>query len=122
MLRAAFAALLPLLVAWPADAAQIDIVAPLAQETLHDNTGNVDVHIATAPELARGQQIEVWLDGRLIARGPQTAFRLDGVERGEHMLQARLVDRNGRTLAASEQVTFHLWQASRLFQNRRGGR
>ena len=119
-LRAAFATLPLLAAALPAGAAQIDIVVPSAQQTMHDNAGNVDVQIAAALEPARGEQVEVWLDGRLVARGPQTDFRLGGVERGEHTLQARLVDRKGRTLAVSQPVAFHLWQASRLFPNRRG--
>ncbi len=123
-LRAASAVLaaLALLVAGAAAAAQIGIVTPGAQETLHDNAGNVEVRVAAAPEPARGESVEVWLDGRLAARGAQTDFSLGGVERGEHTLQVRLVDRDGRTLAVSEPLTFHVWQASRLFPNRRGAR
>jgi hypothetical protein len=120
-LRAVSAAL-ALLAAAAAAAAQIGIVTPTAQQTLHDNAGNVEVRVAAAPEPARGEQVEVWLDGQLAARGAQTEFSLGGVERGEHTLQVRLVDRDGRTLAVSQPLTFHLWQASRLFPNRRSAR
>ena len=59
----------------PAGAAQVDILAPAQQDTIHDT--------------------------------------LQGVERGEHRLQALLIDRQGQSLSVSDTVQFTMWQASK---------
>lgn len=100
----------------------IAIVSPSPEQTVHDNEGRVSVSVKVTPAdaLDKGHQVRVTLDGR--AHGaPQRAlsFTLEGVERGEHTLQAELVDASGRAVAVSAPVKFYLWQASRLFPARK---
>ncbi|HXF67555.1 MAG TPA: hypothetical protein VNK67_12780 [Burkholderiales bacterium] len=100
----------------------IAIVSPAPEQTVHDNEGRVPVSVAVTPAdaLDTGHRVRVTLDGR--AHGaPRHAlsFTLEGVERGEHTLQAELVDAGGRALAVSAPVKFYLWQASRLFPGRK---
>lgn len=100
----------------------IAIVQPANEATVFDNAGNVEVRVALspAPDLDAGDRIVLLLDGQQAALQSATQFRLSAVVRGEHTLEARIVDRNGNTVIASAPVKFNLWQASRLFPNRRG--
>lgn len=111
------------LLAAPASAQQgvrtIAITAPASEETVHSNTGDVNVTLHVAPRLASGEQIALALDDREVARGARTRIRLTGVDRGTHLLQAKLLDADGNTLAQSDVVTFYMWHASKLFPDRK---
>ncbi|HLB16409.1 MAG TPA: hypothetical protein VJM14_15875 [Burkholderiales bacterium] len=97
----------------------VAIVQPANEETVHDNEGNVSVQVAVSPSLAPGDRVALLLDGRQVSQQPGTTLALSGVERGTHTLQAQVVGAGGATLAASQLVTFHMWQASRLFPSRK---
>lgn len=109
-------------VAKVSDYASIAIVQPANEATVFDNAGNVEVKVALAPaaDFDAGDRILLLLDGQQAALQSTTQFRLSAVARGEHRLEARMVDRNGNTVLASAPVEFYVWQASRLFPNRRG--
>lgn len=98
---------------------EIAVTMPANDQTVHSNTGEVDVAVRMAPPLAAGETIVITLDEREMARGPQRQVQLTGVERGTHVLQARIIDRDGKTVGQSDPVTFHMWQASRLFPARK---
>jgi hypothetical protein len=99
----------------------IAIVQPANEATVFDNAGDVEVRVAVspAPDLDAGHRIALLLDGQQAALQSATHFRLGALVRGEHRLEARIVDRYGNTVIASAPVKFYLWQASRLFPNRR---
>jgi hypothetical protein len=103
----------------PGGYASVAIVQPANEETVHDNQGNVVVQVAVSPTLAPGDRIVLLLDGRQVSRQPGTTLALSGVERGTHTLQAQVVGAGVAPLAASQLVTFHMWQASRLFPSRK---
>jgi hypothetical protein len=100
----------------------VRIVSPQNEETIHDNTGRVavTVMIRNGDSLAAGGAIRVLLDGRPF--GPDaraSSFALEGVERGEHLLQVQLTNAAGTVIASSEVVKFYMWQASALFPSRK---
>lgn len=98
-----------------AGAAQVAILAPVEQDTIHDNSGTLAVEVRVEPpiEPRDGTSIRILLDGRRAAPdSPGMSFTLQGVERGEHWLQALLIDRQGQTLSVSDTVHFTMWQAS----------
>jgi len=98
----------------------IAIVSPGNDTTVFDNEGTVPVHIDLSPALRNdaATHIELLLDGIQVEH-KDGEFILTGVERGEHLLQARVVDANDNTLVESEPIKFYMWQASRLFPGRR---
>jgi hypothetical protein len=103
-------------------AVRVSVVSPVSEETIHDNTGRllVSVAITNGDALAKGGAIRVLLDGRphgVEARA--TSFAVEGVERGEHLLQVQVVDATGNVIASSESVKFYMWQASKLFPGRK---
>ena len=99
----------------PASAAQVAILAPVQQETIHDNSGTLAVEVKVEPPIdtEKGTSIRILLDGKRAAPdSPGMSFTLQGLERGEHWLQALLIDRQGQTLSVSDTVHFTMWQAS----------
>jgi len=88
------------------------IVSPTADATVHSNSGEVQVVVQDVPA---GQRIQALLDGG-VASLPVDAptIELQGVARGEHLLVVRTVDADGRELARSDAVRFHVFHASRL--------
>lgn len=100
----------------------IAITSPKNEETIHDNTGRVPVSIAIqgSAGLPEHSSIRLLLDGQPYGAARYGAsFTLEGVERGEHMLQAQVVDASGKTILSSDTVTFYMWQASRLLPGRK---
>ncbi|MEO8159394.1 MAG: hypothetical protein ABI648_16470 [Betaproteobacteria bacterium] len=98
-----------------AGAARLTILAPAQHDTIHDNSGNMVVTVRVDPPLdpQDGTSIRILLDGKNVtAKKSGAGYALTGVDRGEHSVQAALVDRNGQTLRESEPVQFTMWQAS----------
>ena len=108
----------------PVRAAQVQILAPAQHDTIHDNAGNVQVELQIEPaELQGGKLIRILIDGKPAAPDAiATSFMLQGVERGEHWLQALLIDQQGQTSSVSDTVYFTMWQASAIIRAPRVGR
>ncbi len=100
----------------------IAVVKPAGGSTVFNNAGKVAVTVAVSPALrARaGDRIALILDGRRISVRSATHFKLSGITRGEHTLEAQVLASSGNALISSNPVKFYLWQASRLFPNRHG--
>lgn len=97
----------------------IAVVQPANDATVFDNAGNVDVTVAVSPDVRSGDRIALILDGRRSSVQEATHFKLSKIARGEHTLEARVVDSSDTTVISSDPVKFYLWQASRLFPARR---
>lgn len=94
-----------------ATAASIRITSPANEETIHDNSGNVSIELQA--DLGGKQRVRLLLDGKpTMPDGVRTSINLQGIERGEHTLEAMVLDEDGSTAAASGPVTFFMWQAS----------
>jgi hypothetical protein len=112
---AAVAALLCSFACAAAGAAPIAILSPAQQDTIHDNSGNMAVEVKAEPPIdpREGTSIRLLLDGKPAAPDSRgMSFTLQGVERGQHRLQALLIDPQGQTTAVSDTVYFTMWQAS----------
>jgi hypothetical protein len=98
------------------------ITQPAADATIHDNEGRLTVDAALSPPLdsAAGDRLELAIDGAVAADADTPHFGVDGVVRGTHTLEVRVLDRDGNILLRSAPVTVYMWQASRKFPNRKG--
>jgi hypothetical protein len=118
----AFALLLGLLLpvaSTVARAAGISVIEPASEETIHSNQGKLTVELRRARG-APGGTVRLVLDGAPLPHLYRSdTIKLQGIDRGKHTLQAALLDAKGERIAASAPVTFYMWQASRLFPNRR---
>ncbi len=88
---------------------QLAITAPQNQQTIWSNTG--DLTVQTNSVASSQDRYELFLDGHLINTQSSPEFKLHGVTRGEHQLQARLLDQQKNILATSPVITFYLQQA-----------
>lgn len=91
----------------------ISIVSPGDDESIRNNAGNVNIQAEVFPELRRGHQLRLIMDGvltELVADG--TSFQLGNVDRGSHSVAAAVVDRSGTVLTQSPSITFNLMRNS----------
>ncbi|GAA4894063.1 DUF4124 domain-containing protein [Ferrimonas pelagia] len=95
---------------------RIDLIAPEDEATVRNNQGQLDLQIALEPALAADHRVQLWLDGRLSRTlGSGGSFALDDLDRGEHQLQAKVIDKSGKVLALSPTRTVFMHRHSRLF-------
>ncbi len=87
----------------------LDFQSPEAEETLWNIEGVLDVTLDLQPGLQPGHQVKVYHNGQSqLVSG--TSFQLQEVWRGEHKLQAEILDSNGKTLIRSRSNRFYVQQ------------
>jgi hypothetical protein len=98
----------------------IEIVSPTDQEAVFNDSGDFSVRTSVVPDLAMGDRLELLVDGTPVAPpSPILEYPLNGVTRGEHVLQARIIDSTGNVASTSQPSVVYVWQASLLFPGRR---
>lgn len=92
------------------------IVSPAEGETLWNIEGRLAVTLAVDPVIRGQHRLAVKLDGEPVGGVPEadTDFTIGNVYRGEHTLQASIVDAQGRELASSQPVRFYVHETSLL--------
>lgn len=92
-----------------AEALELRITAPVADETFRDADGLIPVNALLTPALPAGGGYVFYLDG--VSQNPKpwssSTYVLTGVERGEHTVSVAVVDKTGRELKRSAAVSFH---------------
>ncbi|WP_245392579.1 DUF4124 domain-containing protein [Salinicola halimionae] len=96
------------------DYERFTIASPRNQQTLPTGqAGNVQVQLSIEPALQRGDRVQLRVDGEVRQSPMHTSvFALSQLERGEHRLQAELVDAQGRVRLATPTVTLYVQRAS----------
>ena len=87
---------------------EFKVTSPSNNATIRDNGGNVSVSLSLTPGLRGGHSIEVMMDGQPIGSGGGTSITLTEVDRGTHTVQAAVKDSEGKEIARSNSVIFHL--------------
>ncbi len=87
----------------------LTIGSPLAEETLWNIEGVLNVTLNLQPALQEGHRIRVLFDGtpRYVSR---TSFQIPDVFRGVHNIQAEIVDESGTMLIRSMPSRFYVQQ------------
>lgn len=85
------------------------ISQPVNNKTIRNNQGLVTVIMALKPELAPGHLLQVIFDGAVPGKS-QTglSFVVRDVNRGTHTIAARIIDKEGKTVASSDANTFYM--------------
>ena len=99
----------------------VQLTSPEHEETIWSNSGEVPFSIALQPALKEGHRIRVLVNGGAYGELLDASQgMLSNLERGSYTLQAEVVDRSGREVAATNSVTFYLQQASKKSPTRKG--
>ncbi len=95
---------------------KISIASPAAEQQIRSNDGLLTVSVSTKPGLnsAAGDQIELFMDGRSQGKQQNTSFSLNEVFRGEHKLQAKIVNKNGDVLISSKTISIYIQKYSTI--------
>ena len=96
------------------------ITRPVGGAAMRNNAGQVDVKLALQPKLdvKAGHRIDFLLDGRVIkAASKLSTLTIKNMERGEHHLQARIKDKQGKILKSTATIKFTLHRFSKLHRN-----
>jgi len=93
--------------------ASVEIVSPAEQETLRGEPGTVTVQVSFQPPLQAAHRFDIAVDGqRRNLAAATTSVTLPNVFRGQHTLQAIVLDATGREVARSPVRTFFIQQVS----------
>jgi hypothetical protein len=84
--------------------ARVAILRPDPDETFA-NVRNIDLGGEVLPELKPSHEPWIVLDGKPIANATSVVWQ---AERGSHTVVLRIEDRDGKVVATSEPVTFHV--------------
>lgn len=92
----------------------VSIASPHDGDTIFDDDGIVSVQILLTPmaALRSDERIVLYLDGNVVEGAEAGVFVLRDMARGEHSLQAMIVDGGGKTVRQSPVVRFRLWRSS----------
>ncbi len=101
------------------DYSSLVITTPSAAENVRSNEGTVNITFESTPllETRRGHQFVVMMGDKEIYKGTQNNVELKNVDRGTHIITAKIVARNGRTIISSEPIEFTLHRYSQLQGN-----
>ncbi|WGY48164.1 DUF4124 domain-containing protein [Vibrio sp. ABG19] len=90
----------------------IEWLKPTHEQTVHDNQGNITLHIALNRPLSEQETLQLLLDDQPFgAPGTKTVWQLSNIARGSHtfLIQALV---SGKVIASSSKVTVYLHRAS----------
>jgi len=89
----------------------LTVTAPIAEETLWNIGGVLSVSLDLQPALQPGHRLRLYFDGE--PREVSTLnVQLEEVWRGEHNLQAEVLDETGKTLIRSQPMRFYVQQTT----------
>lgn len=81
----------------------------------------VNIRMRSEPELARGDRLLTYLDGKLIPGENLYEHNLSAVERGVHSVTSVILDSKGNEKIRSAPVVFHIKQATTVDNPRNKG-
>jgi hypothetical protein len=84
------------------------ILSPRHDEPVRANDGNIQVHVEIRPELRRGHELRLIMDGVAVSTRDRPRFDLVNVNRGTHQIWVQVLDREGEVMQESDIVAFHL--------------
>lgn len=89
----------------------ISIRSPKNDEALRANDGKVNISGSSSRRLPTGTEYQLVLDGSIVKSQSSASFNLNNVQRGTHTAIIQIITRNGKVIAESEAVTFHILKA-----------
>lgn len=88
-----------------------NILSPTEDQGVRANDGNVIINISLQPALKHGHSIKLKIDGedgKYVQSGESLTVNLFNVSRGQHVVQAFVLDGDGNMLMHAGPVNFHV--------------
>ncbi len=95
------------------------IVSPADGSIIPSRAGNFDVRAALVPALQEGHQLALTINGEPYGNGASGLFAVTSLPRGNHQLQVKVVDQQGKTVIASSTVSVQVYRPSTAGSKRR---
>ena len=93
----------------PAGYQSIEIVSPVAEETLWNIEGVLNVTVRLTPALQPGHQVRAYHNGQA-QPASGTSFQVEEVWRGVHNIQVEVLDSTGKLMIRSKPNRFYVQQ------------
>ncbi len=89
---------------------KIKVSSPANDSTLRDPQGNVNLSFTMEPplDLDAGHRLVVFMDGAKLVTIEQNTHSLSNMDRGTHKVRGEIQDQAGKTIARSNEATFHV--------------
>lgn len=87
------------------------ITSPADEENIWGSGAKVMVQVSLPGPLVAGDRVQVSLDGKVQPPLVGTTMVLSNLDRGEHHLQAKIVDSRGKVMTSSPVVRFYMKQS-----------
>lgn len=82
-----------------------ELISPASDSAFWSGDGTVPVEIKLVPGLLPGHRLEVLIDGNLIGAAQSTSYKVPNVDRGTHVLTARIMNSVDRVVV-TKKATF----------------
>ena len=93
----------------------VQILSPVDQQTLRNNSGDFTVTATVSPRAANTMNV-LLMDGQAVGQPQKSSvFNLQGIDRGAHTLKIQVVDGQQRVVATSPEITIFLHRFSKHF-------
>lgn len=95
---------------------RVTVTSPAPDQTFREPGASITLAASVTPEPTEGDSLMFYLDGAAAgsAGAGSNGITLSGLERGEHSVAAAVVNAEGRELARSAPVRFHLLLPGRI--------
>lgn len=88
---------------------RVEITSPLPDETITNGIGLLDVTVLVEPPLQKGDTIVMYVDGlRAGDSANANHFTLHNLDRGMHILQVKVENKDGGVVGSSARTTVHV--------------
>ncbi len=88
--------------------ADFAIVAPQQDETIWNPEAPITVAWNTRYQLQEGMQVTIYVDGQQHSRTTEQIVAIADLDRGEHTIEAQLIDSGNRRVATAQPVVFFI--------------
>ncbi|HEY4713908.1 MAG TPA: DUF4124 domain-containing protein [Aquirhabdus sp.] len=92
----------------------LTIISPAPDQTYHRGAEAFSANVQVKPELINGDRLITLINGQ-----PSSNVQTEGMDRGQHQFEAKIVNANGRVLI-SKSVSFNVQQSNVKQQARMG--
>ncbi len=83
------------------------LIEPSDKQTFQ-NQQEISAVVRIDPALQSGDNVAWWLDGKLYRQAASTQVTISALERGEHKLQAKLLNPKNHILMTTQTITFYV--------------